>query len=176
MIMIISYVIGAWIGKFGVLVTKMVQLFLSEPDWSYDGDDDSVKQRISLLNDVESVIHLLITTQSRSEARLWLCKDVSGISSLSRRQKRELFVTLLRTSSQKRDLAAQLLQMVFEKQPKKAGSILAKKSGLLEDFFRGKLVIIPLYFVCNSKICYIMLIATFYYSCLIKSSLASSGI
>ncbi|MFS7903216.1 hypothetical protein Hanom_Chr01g00021391 [Helianthus anomalus] len=117
---------------------KMVHLFLSEPDWDWDGGDD--QQRISLLNDLESMIRLLITSQSRSEARLWLCKDVSGISCLSRRQKCELFSTLLRTSSQKRDLAAQILQMIFEKQPKRAGSVLAKKSDMLEDFFRGKSV------------------------------------
>ncbi|KAI3526422.1 hypothetical protein L1887_05675 [Cichorium endivia] len=116
----------------------MVHLFLSEPSWSSDGGDaDSVKQRISLLNDLDSIVQLLIASQSRSEARLWLCKDLSGINSLSRRQKRELFVTLLRTSSQKRDLAAQLVQIIFDKQPKKAGSILAKKSHMLEDFFRG---------------------------------------
>lgn len=115
----------------------MVHLFLTEPDWSRDKSDNSVKQRISLLNDLESVVHSLIASQSRSEARLWLCKDVSGISSLSRRQKRELFVTLLRTSSKKRDVAAQLVQIIFEKQPRRAGSILAKKCNMLEDFFRG---------------------------------------
>ncbi|PWA79938.1 hypothetical protein CTI12_AA204340 [Artemisia annua] len=115
----------------------MVHLFLTEPDWSCDESDDSVKQRISLLNDLESVVHSLIASQSRSEARFWLCKDVSGIRSLSRRQKRELFVTLLRTSSKKRDIAAQLVQIIFEKQPRRAGSILAKKCNMLEDFFRG---------------------------------------
>ncbi|KAL8258877.1 hypothetical protein R6Q59_026830 [Mikania micrantha] len=114
----------------------MVHLFLSKPDWNWDGGDDSVKQRISLLNDLESMILLLVADQSRSEARLWLCKDVSGISSLSHMQQCELFLTLLRTSSQKRDLAAQILQMIFEKQPRKAGSILAKKSDMLEEFFR----------------------------------------
>ncbi|KAI3829897.1 hypothetical protein L1987_04028 [Smallanthus sonchifolius] len=124
----------------------MVNLFLSEPDWNWDGGDDPVPQRISLLSDLESIIRLLIASQSRSEARLWLCKDVSGISSLSRRQKCELFLTLLRTSSQKRDLAAQVLQMIFEKQPKKAGSILAKRSDMLEDFFRGNTRRILLWF------------------------------
>ncbi|KAI7755317.1 hypothetical protein M8C21_030163 [Ambrosia artemisiifolia] len=124
----------------------MVHLFLSEPDWDWDGSDDSVKERISLLNDLESMIRLLIASQSRSEARLWLCKDVSGISVLSRKQKCELFLTLLRTSSQKRDIAAQILQMIFEKQPKRAGSILAKRSDMLEDFFRGNTRRILLWF------------------------------
>ncbi|XP_076915993.1 uncharacterized protein LOC143575526 [Bidens hawaiensis] len=124
----------------------MVNLYLSEPDWNFDGGDESVEQRISLLNDLESKIRSLINSQSRSEVRLWLCKDVSGISSLSRRQKCELFSTLLKTSSQKRDLAAQILQMIFEKQPKKAGSILAKKCDMLEDFFRGNTRRILLWF------------------------------
>nr|XP_043608962.1 uncharacterized protein LOC122580878 [Erigeron canadensis]XP_043608963.1 uncharacterized protein LOC122580878 [Erigeron canadensis]XP_043608964.1 uncharacterized protein LOC122580878 [Erigeron canadensis] len=115
----------------------MVHLFLSEPDWSFDGDDDSFKQRVSLLNDLEGIMRILIASQSRSEARFWLCNDISGISSLSSRQQRELFMNLLQTSSQKKDLAAQLLQMIFQKQPRKAGSILAKKSHMLEDFFRG---------------------------------------
>ncbi|KAK9057481.1 hypothetical protein SSX86_022317 [Deinandra increscens subsp. villosa] len=124
----------------------MVNLFLSEPEWNWDGGDETVKQRISHLNDLESMIRLLITSQSRSEARLWLCKDVSGISSLSRRKICELFLSLLRTSSQKKDLAAQILQMIFEKQPKKAGSILAKRSDMLEDFFGGNTRRIMLWF------------------------------
>ncbi|XP_076886098.1 uncharacterized protein LOC143535840 [Bidens hawaiensis] len=124
----------------------MVNLYLSEPNWNFDGGDESVEQRISLLNDLESKIRSLINSQSRSEARLWLCKDVSGISSLSRRQKRELSSTLLKTSSQKKDLAAQILPMIFEKQPKKAGSILAKKCDMLEDFFRGNTRRILLWF------------------------------
>ncbi|KAD0221972.1 hypothetical protein E3N88_44590 [Mikania micrantha] len=128
----------------------MVHLFLSKPDWNWDGGDNSVKQRISLLNDLESMILSLVVDHSRSEARLWLCKDVSGISSLSHMQQCELFLTLLRTSSQKRDLAAQILQMIFEKQPRKAGSILAKKSDMLEEFFRGSTRRILLWFSCFS--------------------------
>ncbi|KAK1428559.1 hypothetical protein QVD17_17395 [Tagetes erecta] len=124
----------------------MVHLFLSEPDWKWDGGDDSVKQRISLLNDLESRIRLLVAGQSRSEARLWLCKDVSEICSLSRRQKCDLFLKLLRSSSQKKDLSAQILQMIFEKQPKKAGCILARRSDMLEDFFRGNTRRILLWF------------------------------
>ncbi|CAI9288262.1 unnamed protein product [Lactuca saligna] len=131
-----SSISGGLVGKFATS-DKMVHLFLSEPDWSCDGSDDSFQHRLSLLNDLDSIVRLLIASQSRSEARLWLCKDLSGVNSLSSRQKRELFVTLLKTSSQKRDLAAQLMQMIFDKHPKKAGSILAKKSHMLEDFFRG---------------------------------------
>ncbi|XP_024975253.1 uncharacterized protein LOC112513269 isoform X1 [Cynara cardunculus var. scolymus] len=135
--MILSSVIGGFHRKIWHTSDTMVHLFISEPNWSLDGGDDSVKRRISLLNNLESIVRLLIASQSRSEVRLWLCKDLSRISSLSRRQKHELFVTLLRTSSQKRDLAAQVVQMIFEKHPKKAGSVIAKKSDMLEDFFRG---------------------------------------
>ncbi|KAL4587882.1 hypothetical protein LXL04_000758 [Taraxacum kok-saghyz] len=115
----------------------MVHLFLSEPDWSCDESNDSFKQRTSLLNDLDSIVRILIASKSRSEARLWLCKDLSQINSLSRHQKHELFITLLKTSSQKKDLASQILQMIFDKHPKKAGYILSKKSHMLEDFFRG---------------------------------------
>lgn len=109
----------------------MVNLFLSEPGWNWAGGDESVENTISLLNELESKIRSLITSQSRSEARFWLYKDVSGISSLSRTQKRELFSTLLKNSSQKRDLAAQILQIIFMKHPKRAGSILAKNCDML---------------------------------------------
>ncbi|XP_057966602.1 uncharacterized protein LOC131156728 [Malania oleifera] len=117
----------------------MVQLFLSRPMWGDSGEeDDSFEPRISLLNKLESVLWLLILSSgSRSEARLWLCNTISGIRSIAPRHQLELFVTLLRTKKLKGRLATQLLQMFFEKRPHKAGSVLAKKSYMLEDFFRG---------------------------------------
>ncbi|CAK9134922.1 unnamed protein product [Ilex paraguariensis] len=116
----------------------MVQLFLSEPAWSDDGDDESIGQRISLLHDMESAIWSLMSSGGgRSEARLWLCKTLSGISSVSPRHQRELFVKLLRSKPLKRGLAAQVLQMIFERLPHKAGPLLAKRSHVLENFFRG---------------------------------------
>lgn len=115
----------------------MVQLFLSEPDWNIDGDDEAVKQKISLLNELESIIWSLISSGGRSEARLWLCRSLSSISSITPRHKRELFVNLLRSRPLNEGLAAQLLRMIFEKQPQKTGPIIAKKSYMLEDFFRG---------------------------------------
>ncbi|KAA8550507.1 hypothetical protein F0562_002191 [Nyssa sinensis] len=115
----------------------MVQLFLSEPTWSDAGHDESVKERISLLNELESLIWSVLSSGGRSEARLWLCNTLSGISSLTPRHQREVFLNLLRSKPLKRGLAAQLLQMIFEKQPHKAGTIIAKKSYMLEHFFKG---------------------------------------
>ncbi|KAF7120613.1 hypothetical protein RHSIM_Rhsim13G0055500 [Rhododendron simsii] len=79
----------------------------------------------------------------RSEARLWLCNSISSMSSVTPRHQRDLFVKILRSKPLKRALAAQILQMIFEKLPRKAGSILAKRSHLLEDFFKG-ILIVPL--------------------------------
>ncbi|KAL6967894.1 hypothetical protein U1Q18_033703 [Sarracenia purpurea var. burkii] len=116
----------------------MVQLFLSEPTWSNSGDAESVKQQISLLNKLQSMLwSLLMSRGARSEARLWLCNSLSNISSIAPRHQRELFVKILRSKPVKRSLAAQVLQMIFEKQPRKVGSILAKRSRLLENFFKG---------------------------------------
>ena len=121
----------------------MVYLFLSEPLWDGDGDgdvDDSSCIRISLLNKLESVIcSFLMTSEGRSEARLWLCKTIAGMSSVTSYHQRELFVNLLRSNkSPKRALlASQLLQLIFEKRPQIMGSIIAKKSYMLKKFFEG---------------------------------------
>ncbi|KAL2488402.1 hypothetical protein Fot_41694 [Forsythia ovata] len=116
----------------------MLQLFLSEPTWVDDnGNDKSAEQRKSLLSELESLIQSLISSGGRSEARLWLCNTLSGISSISPRRQRELFVSLLTSKPTKWHVAAQLLQLVFDKQPRKVGPIIAKKSYMLEDFFRG---------------------------------------
>ncbi|XP_075642599.1 uncharacterized protein LOC142613960 [Castanea sativa] len=117
----------------------MVYLFLSEPIW--DGDvDDSSCIRISLLNNLESVLCSFFTTsEGRSEARLWLCNTIAGMSSVTSYHHRDLFVNLLRSNkSPKRALlASQLLQLIFEKRPHIMGSIIAKKSYILKEFFEG---------------------------------------
>uniref|UniRef100_A0A2C9UTX3 Uncharacterized protein n=1 Tax=Manihot esculenta TaxID=3983 RepID=A0A2C9UTX3_MANES len=118
----------------------MVRLFLSEPNWKEDGvrgDSVVAKQWISLLNQLQSLIWSLMTAGGRAEARLWLCSTISGITSLTSRQQRDLFVNLLRTRPTNHSLASQLLQMIFEKQPRKAGPIIAKRSYMLEKFFAG---------------------------------------
>ncbi|KAK9281877.1 hypothetical protein L1049_004784 [Liquidambar formosana] len=115
----------------------MIQLFLSESIWSNDGDDDTAKLVLSLLNKLESVIWSLMSYGGRSEARLWLCNTISGISSITPHHQREIFVNLLKSKPLKRGLAAQLLQMLFERRPRKAGSIIAKNCYMLENFFKG---------------------------------------
>lgn len=128
----------------------MIQLFLSEPTWSDKEDDEYVKQSISLLTKLETIVWSLISSGGRSEARLWLCNTFSGIGSITPRNQLELFVNLLRSRPQKHGLAAQLLQMIFEKKPHKAGAIIAQKSYMLENFFRGKLVKFLLSIFCLS--------------------------
>ncbi|XVF32001.1 hypothetical protein REPUB_Repub17cG0044100 [Reevesia pubescens] len=116
----------------------MVPLFLSEPKWDDEaGENEATHQIISLLNQLGSVIWSLVISGGRSESRLWLCNAVSSISSISPHQQREIFMKLLTSKPTKRGLASQLLQLVFEKRPRKAASILAKKSYLLEKFFQG---------------------------------------
>ncbi|XP_074381592.1 uncharacterized protein LOC141723631 isoform X2 [Apium graveolens] len=115
----------------------MVQLYLCEPTWDDIEDDASGKQRISLLTKLETIILSLMSSGGRSEARLWLCNTLSGMRSLNPQNQQEVFVKLLRSKPRKLGLASQLLQMIFEKKPKKVGAILAQNSHMLENFFRG---------------------------------------
>lgn len=118
----------------------MVHLYLSEPTWDDIEDDGSMNRRISLLTKLETIILSLMSSGGRSEARLWLCNTLSGMRSSNPRNQQEVFVKLLRSKPRKLGLASQLLQMLFEKRPKKVGAILAKNSHMLESFFRGKFV------------------------------------
>ncbi|KAJ8568679.1 hypothetical protein K7X08_028212 [Anisodus acutangulus] len=119
------------------LTDKMLQLFLSKPSWKENASDESVEQRKALLNELESVIWSLMLVEGRSESRLWLCNAVAGMRSITPRNQRELFMTLLRSKPLKRPLVGQLLQLLFQKEPQKAGHIIAKKCFLLENFFKG---------------------------------------
>lgn len=125
--------------KHLIVLSTMVQLFLSDYNWSNDGNDESFDTRKSLLSELESVLWSLMTSGGRSEVRLWLCNTIAGINSISPRHQRELFVRLLTAHKSKRRVATQLLQLLFEKEPQKAGHIIAKKSFVLENFFRGEL-------------------------------------
>lgn len=116
----------------------MLQLFLREPAWDNDtGNDEYCKQRISLLDELEQVIWSFISSGGRAEVRLWLCKTISGINSISPHCQLDLFLSLLRSKPIKWHLASQLLQLMFEKQPQKMGPIIAKESCKLEKFFKG---------------------------------------
>ncbi|XP_062073359.1 uncharacterized protein LOC133777686 [Humulus lupulus] len=115
----------------------MVHLFLTEPNWNDLGAYDSAKLRISLLSKLESVVQSFLMSKGRSEARLWLCKTISGISTIARCHQCEIFMDLLRSKPIKYSLASQLLEMIFDKMPQKAGSLISKKSYILKKFFEG---------------------------------------
>lgn len=117
----------------------MVYLFLKEPIWKDDGDNEDTKKRISILNKLESVIKSFLMSEGRSQACFWLCNTIAGISSITRQNQCKLFMDLLRSRMPRRGLASQLLQMIFEKKPQKAGLIISKRSHVLEKFFEGKL-------------------------------------
>lgn len=130
--------------------TKMIELFLSEPNWNdVVNDDDSTRSRISILNDLETVIW---STVGLSEARLWLCNTVAGLNCVTSLDQRDLFRNLLRTSGVKRDLASQLLHLMFDTAPHKPGSVLARRSHVLKKFFQGQFRLLILcflvYFFC----------------------------
>ncbi|VFQ86345.1 unnamed protein product [Cuscuta campestris] len=125
----------------------MLQLFLSTPPLNENGDDKIAEQMRSHLKELESVIWSLISSGHRSEARLWLCKSVADIHSLTPHHKKELFLALLRSNTAKpQRLAAQILQLLFDKHPHIAGPIISKKSYLLEEFFKGNTKHILLWF------------------------------
>ncbi|KAK6937925.1 hypothetical protein RJ641_031433 [Dillenia turbinata] len=106
----------------------MVELFLSHSVLNDDGNDESAKLTLSLLNKLEQIIWSVMISGGRSEARLWLCNAISCVSSISPYQHRDLFVNFLRSKSHREGFATQLLQIFFDKRPQKAGHILAKKT------------------------------------------------
>lgn len=131
---------------FRLFDPEMLRLFLRKLPPS-TGDDDGggasgnrevVEETLSLLRNLESILRSLISTGGRYEARLWLCNTVSSFHSIDRNDQLSLFLELLRLERSKLDVARRILQMIFEKQPRTAGRILAKKCYLLEKFFQGK--------------------------------------
>jgi len=131
---------------------EMVQLFLCVPTEGGSVNTVAVEARKSLLNNVESIIKSIIKSAGRYEARLWLCSTVSSVHSLSRQDQRNLFLDLLEMKNSRRDVAARLLRMIFDKKPKMAGSILAKKGHILEEFFRGNFTLICFFFLLNAAV------------------------
>ncbi|KAL6616534.1 hypothetical protein ACP70R_038804 [Stipagrostis hirtigluma subsp. patula] len=115
----------------------MVQLFLQVPPEGGSVNTVAVEARRALLSRVESVIKSVIKSGGRYEARLWLCGTVSSVHTLNRHDQRDLFLDLLEMKNSRWDVAARLLRMIFEKKPERAGSILARKCHMLEEFFRG---------------------------------------
>lgn len=119
----------------------MIELFLSKPIWGDDKNSDSAEQRMPVYDKLEKTIWRIITSEGRSEARLWLCESISSLSSVTSHERQDLFMKLLRSKPVKLDIAAQVLQMFFERRPQQAGLILSKKSHRLEKFFDGKLAL-----------------------------------
>jgi len=113
----------------------MIDLSLTKPNWNDVVDnDDSTRSKLSLLNDLETVIWSAV---GRSEARLWLCNTVAGFNCVTFVDQRDLFRALLRTRRTKRDLASQLLHFMVDTSPHKLGSVLARRCHVLEKFFQG---------------------------------------
>lgn len=127
----------------------MTNLFMTVPDdvvsssAAYDGMQST--KRITILERLEPLIWKLITADGRSEARLWLCNAVASISTISRQEQSALFFDILRSFNPPKDdegrsgqmLARQLLRMLCENAPEKAGKIISKRSRILQSFFKG---------------------------------------
>lgn len=120
----------------------MVRLFLSQGTYD-DGDADvdidggGANEMVSLLEELASLLWQVIVANGRAESRLWLCNTLGSINSVRPREQWVLFRKLLESSSRRRRIAAQILQLVFEKKPWDAGKVLAKKCYMLEKFFSG---------------------------------------
>ncbi|XP_022874242.1 uncharacterized protein LOC111393074 [Olea europaea var. sylvestris] len=107
----------------------MLQLFLCELKWiDGNGSDESATKRKSLLSELESLIQSLMSSGGQSQARLWLCNTLSGIRSIGPRCQRELQPRMQHN----------FCKLIFDKQPRKVGPIIAKKSYMLEKFCSGK--------------------------------------
>ncbi|KAK7263034.1 hypothetical protein RJT34_30618 [Clitoria ternatea] len=113
-----------------------MELFVSEPNWNDDVEDDSTRLRISLLNQLES---LILSTVGRGEARLWLCNTIASLNCVTIMDQRDLFWDLLRTRGANSNfaLASQLLHFMFDTTPDKLASVLALRTRVLHNFFDG---------------------------------------
>lgn len=116
----------------------MVELFLSKTEVNVtDSIKDVVKSRVLLLEKVEKLIWKILSSDGIYESRLWLCNTLSSIRFITPSDQRRLFMNLLRSKQSKRDVASQLLRMIFEKRPGRVGDFVVKKSNMLEKFFQG---------------------------------------
>lgn len=115
----------------------MVKLFLTQPPTDKQRDEVAVKERLALLEEIDSIIRSAMVYGGRHEARLWLFNTISSFHSITPREQRDLFLELLRLRKSKHDVAPQLLQMIFENKQEKAGSIIANQCCMLQKFFDG---------------------------------------
>jgi hypothetical protein len=114
----------------------MVFLFLQQFQIDSSSKVD-VKEKLSVLEKVESIISSLIKASARYEARLWLCSTISAIHSINSSDQYKLFQGLLENKASRKDVAPQLLKMIFQKCPEKVGPVIAKRCGVLRKFFEG---------------------------------------
>ena len=114
----------------------MVFLFAQQPQIGSSSTGD-IKEKLSVLEKIESIISSLIKNGARYEARLWLCSTISAIHSINPSDQHEIFQGLLENKASRKDVAPQLLQMIFQKCPEKIGPIIAKRCSVLKKFFRG---------------------------------------
>lgn len=114
----------------------MVFLFLQQSQIDSSSTID-VKEKFSVLEKVESVLSSLIKNGARYEARLWLCSTISAIHSINPSDQHEVFQGLLENKVSRKDVAPQLLKMIFQKCPEKVGPVIAKRCSVLKKFFRG---------------------------------------
>ncbi|KAL5703379.1 hypothetical protein ACHQM5_028477 [Ranunculus cassubicifolius] len=114
-----------------------MELLLSEPTWNDEGDSEIENNGIDVLKKLESIIWSVVTSEGRSEARLWLCKTISCLSDVTPQVQCDVFMKLLRSRPRKISLAEQVIRMMFEKRLRKLAGIVAKRTYVLEDFFKG---------------------------------------
>ncbi|KAJ3678174.1 hypothetical protein LUZ60_001977 [Juncus effusus] len=116
----------------------MVFLFLQNPTKdSNSNDTTNSKEKLSLIQRTESILNSVIKTGARQEARLWLCGAISAIHSINKSDQLEIFLSLLEKKGSQKDVAVQLINMIFQKSPDKVGRIIVKRPSILEKFFQG---------------------------------------
>ncbi|KAJ3687447.1 hypothetical protein LUZ61_016611 [Rhynchospora tenuis] len=127
----------------------MVFLFLQTDDDSttttttsnsqFQSQSHVVKDKLCVLHKVQSFISSQINnTPASYEARLWLCNTISAIHSFNPPSDQCLvFRDLLDNKAYSKDVAPQLLHLIFQTRPDKIGPIIAKRCHLLNNFFLG---------------------------------------
>jgi len=134
----------------------MINLFISEPTRNNDAnaEEDSTKLRIHLLKELETVLWSTIISLGRAEARMWLRKTIAGFNCVKPRDQREIFINFMRIPKKKHDLASQFLNLMFDNSPQKLGSVLARKTRVLENFFTGEYFYFLILFVVLVYVCF----------------------
>ncbi|KAJ1696009.1 hypothetical protein LUZ63_012707 [Rhynchospora breviuscula] len=111
----------------------------SKPQFQSQSQSQShvVKDKFCVLHKVQSCISSQINnTPARYEARLWLRNTISAFHSLNPPSDQCLvFRNLLDNKAYRKDVAPQLLHLIFQTRPHLVGPIIAKRCHLLNNFF-----------------------------------------